>query len=254
MVKVGKNLDGEDEWAASFKCKKAKFPITYLGMPLGARPSSKAFWYSEEDSLWKKVIYAKYGAQPTSLIWKINVVATASSVVKAVWGLFNDDSLTVKILEDGLKDVQLMRRLFDWELDLWNVFSFTLGSVKLHRYMVTWWFKHHGKGLTESITVILENLKTYCVDVKPVRSSCKEEWLPLSNEELKFNVDGSVRRESGRAGIGGVLRNSLGEVLYSFSVFMGNLDANSTELLAIQKSLQPLCLKSLFGWEKNQYC
>ncbi|KAK0607568.1 hypothetical protein LWI29_016836 [Acer saccharum] len=39
VVRVGKPRGGESEWADIFKCKKASFPILYLGMPLGARPS-----------------------------------------------------------------------------------------------------------------------------------------------------------------------------------------------------------------------
>ena len=34
---------------------------------------------------------------------------------------------------------------------------------------------------------------------------------------LKFNVDGASRRKTGLAGIGGVLRNYKGEVLFMFS-------------------------------------
>ena len=49
----------------------------------------------------------------------------------------------------------------------------------------------------------LENLKTCCIDVKHVKKVHKEVWLPPSVEDLKFNVDGSVRRELERAGIGG---------------------------------------------------
>ncbi|KAK2660142.1 hypothetical protein Ddye_006675 [Dipteronia dyeriana] len=38
-------------WAEALKCRKGKFPLTYLGLPLGARPSLKAFW----DPVLKKV-------------------------------------------------------------------------------------------------------------------------------------------------------------------------------------------------------
>lgn len=34
---------------------------------------------------------------------------------------------------------------------------------------------------------------------------------------LKFNVDGEAREKTGPAGLGGVLRNGKGEVLFMFS-------------------------------------
>ncbi|KAK3199960.1 hypothetical protein Dsin_023375 [Dipteronia sinensis] len=60
--------------------------------------------------------------------------------------------------------------------------------VDLIRFRVAWWFKHYGKGSSEPITVILENLKTCCVDAKPVRFSVKKAWIPPSAMDLKFNA------------------------------------------------------------------
>ncbi|KAK3195492.1 hypothetical protein Dsin_026802 [Dipteronia sinensis] len=136
VVRVGKKVEADDDWAALFKCKKATFPITYLGLPLGARLSSKAFWESvllriqkrlaswkkkflskggrlvlvwrfgkENGSLWKRVICAKYGAHDYSLLWKWNVSASASPFSKAVGSLFLEDSISAKILKEGLKVV-----------------------------------------------------------------------------------------------------------------------------------------------------
>ncbi|KAK3211460.1 hypothetical protein Dsin_016166 [Dipteronia sinensis] len=34
----------DEDWAKAFKCMKAALPITYLGLPLGAKSSVKAFW------------------------------------------------------------------------------------------------------------------------------------------------------------------------------------------------------------------
>ncbi|KAK3231415.1 hypothetical protein Dsin_003296 [Dipteronia sinensis] len=39
LVKINKGGHVEEDWAALFHCKKAHLPITYLGLPLGARPS-----------------------------------------------------------------------------------------------------------------------------------------------------------------------------------------------------------------------
>ncbi|KAK3219403.1 hypothetical protein Dsin_013373 [Dipteronia sinensis] len=38
--------------------------------------------------------------------------------------------------------------------------------MDLVKFRVAWWFKHNEKGSSEPITVILENLKTCCIDVK----------------------------------------------------------------------------------------
>ncbi|KAK2654157.1 hypothetical protein Ddye_014013 [Dipteronia dyeriana] len=46
VVRVRKNGGEEFDCAALFKCKEAKLSILYLGMPLGARPSSQPFWNS----------------------------------------------------------------------------------------------------------------------------------------------------------------------------------------------------------------
>ncbi|KAK3199446.1 hypothetical protein Dsin_022861 [Dipteronia sinensis] len=51
----GKKGPREDEWVAVFKYKEAIRPITYLGMPLGARPSSKAFWNSVLSRIQKRL-------------------------------------------------------------------------------------------------------------------------------------------------------------------------------------------------------
>ncbi|KAK3227947.1 hypothetical protein Dsin_007809 [Dipteronia sinensis] len=361
VIRVGKKVSDEEDWAASFKCKKENLPITYLGLPLGSRPSSRAIWNSvmlriekklapwkkkflskggrvvlikyvlasiptyflsvfkvlvsiakdiercqrgffwsdgavkrkilavdwetvckskrkgglgigrildknkrslakwvwrfgkERGSLWKKVICAKYGIHSSSLLWKWNVPSLASPFAKAVSSLFMDGSLSAKILEDGLKvvvgssarvcfwndvwwgevpfketfprifalstqkrglineygswqgeewmwNVKLRRRVFYWEMDQWNEFMVTLASFKVRR--AAWWFKHHhGRGSSESITLILENLNTCCIDVKQSKPLKAANWSPPVNEAFKFNMDGAVRAEMGRAGI-----------------------------------------------------
>ncbi|KAK3212281.1 hypothetical protein Dsin_016987 [Dipteronia sinensis] len=44
MVRVGKNTFSGEGWPAAFKCKLGSFPLNYLGLYLGGRPSSKDFW------------------------------------------------------------------------------------------------------------------------------------------------------------------------------------------------------------------
>ncbi|KAK2651465.1 hypothetical protein Ddye_011321 [Dipteronia dyeriana] len=57
VVKVGKKRQREKDWAAIFRCKKASLPITYLGMPLGAKSKLKAFWYPVLLRIEKRLAY-----------------------------------------------------------------------------------------------------------------------------------------------------------------------------------------------------
>ncbi|KAK2650615.1 hypothetical protein Ddye_018104 [Dipteronia dyeriana] len=274
-------------------------------------------------TLWRKVICAKYGVQPSNLLWNWNVPSSASPFAKAVSSLFHEESLSAKILAEGLKvvvgngdrwlfresllcrfkkrgainefglwqgeewvwNVKLRRAVFDWESVQWKSFILTLNTtsvrrvwvklfsavvwtiweatnqvifrdkhadsvyyVDLVRFRVAWWFKHLGKGSSESITLILENLKNCCVDVNLSKPLKRSSWVPPLNEALKFNVDGAARIEEGRVGIGGILRNSKGVALCSFSAFIGKSDAISVELWAIHNACY-LCLMkaSFFG-------
>ncbi|KAI9181436.1 hypothetical protein LWI28_015010 [Acer negundo] len=60
-------------------------------------------------------------------------------------------------------------------------------------------------------------------------------WKPPPSGWLMFNVDGSSRGSPGPAGIGWVLRNSVGSSMCQFSIYVGTQDPISAELLAILK-------------------
>ncbi|KAK3198957.1 hypothetical protein Dsin_022372 [Dipteronia sinensis] len=55
---------------------------------------------------------------------------------------------------------------------------------------------------------------------------------------FKFNVDGSVRGNPRQAGIGGVLRDSNGNVVCPFSYFVGTMDSNAVEITAIHTAIE----------------
>ncbi|KAI9180584.1 hypothetical protein LWI28_006240 [Acer negundo] len=90
------------------------------------------------------------------------------------------------------------------------------------------------------ISFILLNLKESCVDPVRLRKTNLVSWTPPCHDCLMFNVDGYTRVQPGPAGIDGVLRDSKGHILCLFSLCVGSLDSNSTEILAIHKALQ-LC-------------
>eukprot|EP00268_Persea_americana_P009153 TRINITY_DN13625_c0_g1_i5.p1 TRINITY_DN13625_c0_g1~~TRINITY_DN13625_c0_g1_i5.p1 ORF type:complete len:147 (-),score=31.41 TRINITY_DN13625_c0_g1_i5:797-1237(-) len=54
----------------------------------------------------------------------------------------------------------------------------------------------------------------------------------------KFNVDRAAKGKPGLSGIGGVLRNHKGEVIYMFSKHAETKDSNEVEVLAILVSLR----------------
>eukprot|EP00253_Pinus_taeda_P011321 PITA_11321 len=62
---------------------------------------------------------------------------------------------------------------------------------------------------------------------------------------LKLNFDGASRGNPGLAGIGGVIRNHRGEILYIYSQALGEATNNEMEFAAMEKALE-FCTKT--GW------
>ncbi|KAK3183289.1 hypothetical protein Dsin_030575 [Dipteronia sinensis] len=58
------------------------------------------------------------------------------------------------------------------------------------------------------VSALMLNLKECCVESKSVKKSVIKDWCPPLMNTFKFNVAGSVRGNSGQAGIGGFLRDS----------------------------------------------
>ncbi|KAK3231507.1 hypothetical protein Dsin_003388 [Dipteronia sinensis] len=83
-----------------------------------------------------------------------------------------------------------------------------------------------------------------------MKSQKEKVWIRPTGFGLKFNVVGSARENPGNAGIGGVLRDNLGNVLGLFADHVGILDSNSAEILAIHRGVS-LCAQtdSLVGNE-----
>ena len=77
-----------------------------------------------------------------------------------------------------------------------------------------------------------------CMRCGPVKVRKSILWSPPHVSLFKFNVDGAARGKPGPAGIGGVLRNCNGDVLFMFSKYVGVCDSNEVEVLAILESLR----------------
>ena len=95
---------------------------------------------------------------------------------------------------------------------------------------------------------MLENLKECCSEVKILKLNRGKAWIPPSLDTLYFNVDGSAKGAPGRAGIGGVLRDSRVKVMCLFSAFSGFLDANAAEIKAMHEAVNLYTSKAYFHY------
>ncbi|KAK3228933.1 hypothetical protein Dsin_000814 [Dipteronia sinensis] len=123
-------------------------------------------------------------------------------------------------------------------------------AVDMIKFRTTWWFKHLGRGSTDSISALLLNLKDLCVNAPTFKKPCLEGWTRPSSNGVKFNVDGLAREKPSSAGIGGVIRDYTSKVLGLFSSFVGNLDSNIVELLAIHIACS-ICISCASLWERD---
>ncbi|KAK2635468.1 hypothetical protein Ddye_030260 [Dipteronia dyeriana] len=112
---------------------------------------------------------------------------------------------------------------------------------------IVWWFKAFGKKVLESVSDLLLIVKERCVELSRVMKSMIKDWIPSMVGAFKFNVDGSARGNPGLADIGGVLRDSYGNVLCLFLLSVGITDSTSAELLAIEKAVELCLFEPFFG-------
>ncbi|KAK3220724.1 hypothetical protein Dsin_014694 [Dipteronia sinensis] len=109
--------------------------------------------------------------------------------------------------------------------------------IEVSNFIAAWWFKFCSRGTKTHISFLLFNMKDSCTETLNRRYQVVEAWTPPPFDTLKFNFDDSTRSKSGPAGIGGVMRDSNGRTLCLFSEYVGHLDANSIENMAILKAL-----------------
>lgn len=72
-------------------------------------------------------------------------------------------------------------------------------------------------------------------------------WFPPPLGVLKINTDGSSRGNPNPTGIGGVGRDSLGNVQFIFSIYKGNHTNNLMEALALLFAMEQACKR---GWRR----
>ncbi|KAK2639075.1 hypothetical protein Ddye_026870 [Dipteronia dyeriana] len=115
------------------------------------------------------------------------------------------------------------------------------------RFRIAWWFKFLDKGVVDSVTVLMLNLKDACVESRRVKKSVIKDCVPHLMNTFKFNVDGSVSGSSGKVGMSDVLRDWNGRVVCLFSFFMGSMDSNAAEVMAIHKAIEICSSSSYLG-------
>lgn len=103
-----------------------------------------------------------------------------------------------------------------------------------HFYMLFTWIKAWWKECPYGMEQFVRGFIKIDVDVKSVARPIVT-WQQPQGMTLKFNVDGSF--QSGCGGIGGILRNSMGEVLGKFSRRVEVSRADEAEVLAILYAL-----------------
>ncbi|KAK3228538.1 hypothetical protein Dsin_000419 [Dipteronia sinensis] len=111
------------------------------------------------------------------------------------------------------------------------------------RWRVACWFKNSGPGSTLSLAIMMMDLKIGCRDAIKKKRLVKSSWRPPRVGEIKFNVDGSSRGNPGRSGIGGILRNCVGDIICMFTSFIGCGTSIAVEVAAILKACQ--CCESV---------
>ncbi|KAK8579166.1 hypothetical protein V6N12_069495 [Hibiscus sabdariffa] len=181
---------------------------------------------------------------------------------------FKDDAMGQVVQENFIVqrwvwDIPLRRSLFDWELDQWNDLIDYLGNFRSSSFDNDWndqvfqgkeidwvqlellvrvrlatWFKAKFPGRDISLENLISDpllASSLCI---PVRNQMKFlKWSPPPSSFLKLNVNGDVSRFSSRGGIGGLLRDEGGKVLFESSEGYGNSQVAWMELLAMKTGI-----------------
>lgn len=105
--------------------------------------------------------------------------------------------------------------------------------------------RHIYDGSTTSLKIVIENALAYqgllpeSQEIPPHSLKCVGCWLPLEFGFCKLNVDGALFSDLRMAGIGAILRNSHGEVLFASSMKEQDIQEPGTiKTLTILRGLQ----------------
>ncbi|KAK2651883.1 hypothetical protein Ddye_011739 [Dipteronia dyeriana] len=208
LVNVGRKEHPEDMWADAFRC-------TRFG--------------TEESSLLKKVICAKYGIDQRALWWNWHTANHISVFIQSVGKLMSEQNRSHVIAKEGFQLIlgnvrRQMENALAWRHCPNGIFS--MGSFRrcleeeLHVDSANTRFTWQGGGCIDPITTLLVDIKERCMDKVSVNVNRSKTWVPSPINSLFFNVDGSVRGSPGDAGIRGVLWDSNGGHSINYEVII----------------------------------
>ncbi|GMI85901.1 hypothetical protein like AT5G42905 [Hibiscus trionum] len=122
-----------------------------------------------------------------------------------------------------------------------------IGLIKLR--MAFWINGKFGKLGIPMDVIIADPLLATDSSILPKRRDRLIGWLPPPEGFLKLNVDGAVRLEDSSSGIGGVLRDKDGTILFQFSRGCGQIPVAMAEFMAVKEGIAEF-LNS--GWGSRQ--
>lgn len=79
--------------------------------------------------------------------------------------------------------------------------------------------------------------------LKPIQKWTQVIWKKAQEGTVKINTDGSYLHDSGRAGIGGIVRDSSGDLIMAFSLSVPCISSNMAEALAAEFGMKWCCLQ-----------
>ncbi|KAK3226986.1 hypothetical protein Dsin_006848 [Dipteronia sinensis] len=119
-------------------------------------------------------------------------------------------------------------------------------AIDMVKCRIVWWFKHIGRGSSETITSMLNNIKDVCIQSKPKKTGVA--WFMATSNarypEVQCRRVGKRMSWDGRNGWR--IAESLWRVLGLFSIHLGVHDSNTAEILAIHKACEMCVANPVF--------
>ncbi|XVF36625.1 hypothetical protein REPUB_Repub19eG0073200 [Reevesia pubescens] len=213
------------------------------GYSLNLKVNDSLIWTHSSNGLYSAKLLcnmAMEGLHAESSLWKSVWAALALPKVEAFSWLVVRERVAVK-------EFLASKGIIEWNatlcvlcgsaVEIVAYLFFHCNLVCLVKFRTASWVLAKWPHMVESFDIIFmcPNLASIPQSKQSTRvASC---WQPPPFGFLKFNVDGSAMEKPGPTGIGGVLRNSVGDFLLLFSKSIGYVDSNVAEFLAIMEAL-----------------
>ncbi|KAK3193600.1 hypothetical protein Dsin_024910 [Dipteronia sinensis] len=226
-VKIAKEGSTDMDWADTFQYRQATRPIIYLGLPLGATPSSKAFWdpivkcTENKMALWKRNFLNKGGR----LVLIKAVLSSIPAYYLSILNFLPGWPMSLKSFKEASFGVMGLRRK--------KLMLSTGKRFARAKDILAWMYAPDGKFTVGSFQKCLEDVLT--------KNSTEYNFIWQGVNPPKVEI--FLRGDPGNAVIDGVLRNKSGQILGLFSLFVGTGNSRFAKIVAIQKA-PSLCSQS----------